>query len=118
MSAFKQSLLAIISPAPVPHHPGILRSLFKRLPLFGVLSVWMQFRDLKRQARIKTKYLLEDEYFKQVQDCNTEVTLNKVIFTTRRAEELFQVLSVPVKDISKEKVLLIGPRNVYEIVLA
>jgi len=114
----KQAAYAIIRPDSAPSSPGLLRGLFKRRPLFGVLSAITQVLDHKRQAKIKDEYAIDDDYFKQVQDYNADVTQRKVIVTTRRAEELFQALSVPARDLSKEKVLLIGPRNAHELIQA
>jgi SAM-dependent methyltransferase len=42
----------------------------------------------------------------------------KTVITTRRAEELFAALSLPPRDLTGDRLLLIGPRTVQEFYLA
>ena len=107
-----------MNPAPAPFTPGFIKSIAKRPRIFALLILVAQWLDLKRQTTIKKDYVINDEYYKKVQDYNADVTLKKIITTTRRAEELFQAIVLPPRNIKDEKLLLIGPRNIQELIMA
>ena len=109
---------AIFHPAAPAPGNGILRRILLKPRLFDVLSLAFQLRDLGRQRRIGDSYTVDEEHYRKVQDYNAGVTLGKEITRTRRAEELFRLLSMPPRDLADEKLLLIGPRDVHEILLA
>lgn len=86
--------------------------------LFDLVSLVMQVRDIRRTARIQRKYALEDAHHRKVHDYNAGVTLTKRFTRTRRAEEYYGVLSQPLRDVSDEQLLIVGPRNIHELWIA
>ncbi len=91
-----------------------------RLPLvFDVVSWGLQTRDLGRLARIREVYAVaKDGHHQGVHDYNAGVTLKRPIQSTRRAELYYELLALPPRDMSQEKVLIAGPRSVHELLIA
>lgn len=81
--------------------------------IFDLVSCVMQLRDLHRLAVIREE-TLADPFCARVHDNNAGVTERKVITTTGRAE----VLSLPPRDLTREQLLIVGPRNVHELLIA
>ena len=89
-----------------------------RLPIiFDLVSLGLQLRDLGRLSRLTKDYVVEDDYHRSVHDYNAGVTINKRITVTRRAEEIYEILAQPPRDLTKEQLLIVGPRNVAELYL-
>lgn len=95
-----------------------LRHLLLQPRVFDLLSLGLQLRDLRRQKKIAETYAVDDPHYRHTQDYNASVTLGKEITRTRRVEELFQMLVLPPRDIERERLLLIGPRDIHEFLLA
>ncbi len=85
---------------------------------FDVTAYLIQARDLLRPASISAYTVAEGDHHRKVHDYNAGVTEAKRIHRTRRTEEYYQVLNLPARDLSGEKVLSIGPRNVLELYVA
>ena len=106
-------------------HPGVRRQAFTPLRdilrwpiLFDLLSLFLQIRDLRRTSHIRDKHAVDDPHHRKVQDYNAGVTLTKRITTTRRAEEYYGVISQPLRNLSGERILIVGPRNIHELLIA
>lgn len=113
-----KSLRSIISPAhrELPVMP--VRS-FIRLPIiFDLASLFMQATDYFRLKRIKENFACDDEHHRKVLEYNATVTVNKVFTSTRRYEFLYNVLALPPRDLRNERILIIGPRNRAELLIA
>jgi SAM-dependent methyltransferase len=110
--------LALLRPDPSARETGLLRTLLRRPPLFDLLSAFCQLKDARRQAAIGKTYAIGDEYHRDVQDYNAGRTVDKAVSRTRRAEPLFRILAETPGEPTREKLLLIGPRNVHELLLA
>lgn len=109
---------AIIRPErrDVPVMP--LRS-FVRLPgVFDVTSLVLQVRDLGRLGKIQEKDANSGAYHQQVHDYNAGVTASKVLTTTRRIEPYYEMLSFAFKDNAAKQLLIVGPRNIHELLVA
>jgi SAM-dependent methyltransferase len=109
---------ALVSPASVPLPERGLRSLLLRRRLFDIVSVTLQLRDARRLRTIKDDYGVDDPYHRRVQDYNAGVTLGKVVTTGRRAEPLYRVATLLPRDVAREDLLIVGPRNVQELLTA
>jgi SAM-dependent methyltransferase len=109
---------ALISPAgrAAPVRP--LRSLVALPGVFDLVSLALQARDLARLARIRDGYAVEGEHHRAVHDYNAEVTQAKRITTTRRVERYYDMLALPARDLSGDRLLIVGPRNVHELLVA
>lgn len=109
---------AFAHPAPpdAPLHP--IRQFLRNRILFDLVAIVMQARDLARVQRIAGEYKVDDDYHRTVHDYNAKVTRTKQITTTRRAEEIYQILALPPRDASHERLLIVGPRNVQELYMA
>ena len=97
---------------------GLLRFLFLKPRIFDVLTVGIQLRDVGRRRRISDAYLIDEPNYKSVQDYKAGVTQRNEITRTRRMEELLRALVLANSDLKKEKLLLVGPRDAHEIILA
>ena len=95
-----------------------LRALLRAPIFFDVSAFFIQARDLLRPNRAGDHYTADDPHHRKVHDYNAGVTEAKRIHRTRRTEEYYQVLNLPARDLSHEKVLSIGPRNVLELYVA
>jgi len=95
-----------------------LRTLLRSPRLFALLSIALQLRDLWRQERIHKSYALQDDHHKMVQDYNADVTQKHIVHVTRRPEEMYQILDLPPRDVSNERLLIVGPRNIAEFLIA
>lgn len=114
----KRVLRAPIFPADRNKPVSPLRALVSLPILFDLVSLVLQTRDLARLKKILSSYSVDDEYHRAVHDYNAGVTLNKLITTTRRAERYYELLACPRRDLVNEKLLIIGPRNIHECLLA
>lgn len=115
---FKFLYYAVFHPAARRRSFTPLRDILRWPVLFDVLSLLAQARDLRRTARIREKYAIEDPHHRKVQDYNAGVTQAKQITRTRRAEEYYEILTQPVRNLSKERLLIVGPRNIQELLIA
>lgn len=95
-----------------------VRDILRWPVMFDLLSLIAQIRDLRRTARIREKYAVEDTHHRKVQDYNAGVTLTKRFTRTRRAEEYYGVVAQPLRDLSNERLLIVGPRNIHELLIA
>ena len=86
--------------------------------LYDVTSGLLQIYWLKHVDNVNRLALPGDEYYQRVQEYNASVTGANLVSVTRRAEALFPVLGAPPRDVTAEKLLLIGPRNVQELFTA
>jgi SAM-dependent methyltransferase len=109
---------AIGLPAGAPHTISLLRYVLLQPRVFDLLSLFMQARDEKRLVVIEKNYASEDSYVRRVHDYNAGKTLQKVITSTRRAELLYKVIVLPPRDLNAEQLLIIGPRNIQELLIA
>lgn len=96
---------------------GLGRHFLLKPRIFDIVSCVMQLRDVKALKSIRVG-APSDPFYSKVADYNAGVTAKKLITTTRRAEIYYQVLRMPPRDVSTEKLLIIGPRNVQELLLA
>lgn len=110
---------AIFRPAARNASSGFLRSLFRLPVVFDVVSTTLQLRDLHKINRLKAEGLRhQDNHFDKVTKYNLGVTVGKKISRTRRVEEYYEIITIPRRNISSEKLLIIGPRNIQEIFIA
>ena len=84
----------------------------------NIRSLKLQIADLKRLPDVDGADMQENDHFGKVFRYNASVTVDKLITTTRRAEIYYQILSIPPRDLSEESLLIVGPRNIQEFVLA
>lgn len=109
---------AIRNPAARPPAPSLLRQWLLRPRVFDLLSCAMQLLQYQRLARIQRAYASSDPFVKKAQNYNAGVTVAKEITTGRRAEPLYQLLTLERRDLREERLLIIGPRNVQELLIA
>jgi len=95
-----------------------LRDILRWPVLFDLVSLVAQIRDMRRTAKIHEKYSVDDPHHRLVQDYNASVTITKKFTRTRRAEEYYGVIAQPLRDLSKERLLIVGPRNIHELFIA
>ena len=110
---------AILAPERGSHPRGVVRSLLLQPRLFDLASAYLQYRDSRRRSQISdARTGVTDDHFRKVFDYNAGVTLQKDVTTSRRAEVFYQVLALPPRDLTNEKLLIVGPRNVQELFMA
>lgn len=102
-----------------PTRPTLaLRELLRTPRLFALISYAIQVRDMGRVEMARTAYAVTDSHHRKVHDYNLGTIRKKRIVTTRRTEDLYPILALPSRDISDEKVLVIGCRDVLELFVA
>jgi len=95
------------------------RYIFQLPVVFDLTSTILQIRDLRRVGRIsRPTSAAASEHHREVQAYNAGVTQRKLITRTRRAELFYEILSLPPRDLSAEKLLIVGPRNIQELFIA
>lgn len=107
----------IIKPASATAPPALVRAVLLQPRVFDVASAWLQVRDLTRIGRIRASAGLDDHH-RRALDYNLRVTRDKGVTTTRRAEIVYQMLALPPRDLSRERLLIVGPRNIQELFIA
>ena len=117
MKALRALFTALRHPEKAVGGPGLARRLLLEPRIFDFVSWLMQLRDLRTLARIRDA-VPRDAFYEKVVDYNAGVTQQKVITRTRRAEIYYQILSLPPRDPSAETLLIVGPRNVHELLIA
>ncbi|MBL8700141.1 MAG: methyltransferase domain-containing protein [Alphaproteobacteria bacterium] len=95
-----------------------LRAVLRTPVVFDLLSFAMQLRDLARVTRIRDSYAVESAHHRDVHDYNAGVTQGKLITTTRRVERYYELLAQPRRDLGRDRLLIVGPRNVHELLTA
>ena len=89
-----------------------------KLPIiFDLTSYLIQLRYVKRIIDL-TYFHNSSKYIKEVKDYNFSVTNNKLITRSRRAEIYYQISSIIINNLSRKKILIVGPRNVQELYMA
>lgn len=104
--------------APAPPQIPLFRRLLLSKRLYDVSSALVQLYWLRYIDNAARLFQPDDPYYARVQEYNAGVTTQTLITTTRRTEELFHALRLPARDVSRERMLLIGPRNVQEFYTA
>ena len=117
MTAWRSLLTALRHPATAGVVPRLGRRVLLEPRIFDLVSCLMQLRDVRAVAKIRED-LPRDTFYAKVADYNMGVTERKVITTTRRAEIYYQTLALPPRDTSVETLLIVGPRNVHELLIA
>lgn len=110
--------LAVLRPLEALPRIGILRSLLRQPVFFDIVAVLIQYVNLRHERRIFSGDVSVNEVNKAAHEYNAGVTLKKKITMTRRAEEFYKILVLPSRDVSKDKLLIVGPRNVLELFIA
>jgi hypothetical protein len=59
-----------------------------------------------------------DAHYRSVHTYNAWVTQEKVVTKTRRAQTLYGILSLTRPEPSRDRLLIVGPRNVQELLIA
>lgn len=109
---------AIFRPAARRQKFTPVRDILRWPVLFDLLSLLVQIRDLRRTSRIRERYAVDDPHHRLVQDYNAGVTQGRKITRTRRAEECYGIIAQSGRDLSNEKLLIVGPRNTHELLIA
>jgi SAM-dependent methyltransferase len=110
-------LRALRHPEAAPGHVGVWRAALRAPRVFDAVSCVMQLRDARRLQAIAADRP-DDAFVAKVKDYNAGVTQRKVVSRTRRAEPLYQVLTTPGRDLRGERLLIVGARNVQELLIA
>ena len=91
--------------------------LLRKIP-YNFISSLMQLYDLKKLKNLNYNKNEKNKHFQNVAEYNASVLDEKLITTSRRFDLYYQFLKVPQRDLSKEKVLIVGPRNRAELLTA
>jgi hypothetical protein len=118
LMAWRHLTGAITQPADTVEPVGIVRWIIGRPRIFDLVNVWLQLRDYRRLATIQEAHAIDDAHHRHAHDYNAGVTARKVVTRSRRAEEMYRVLSLPTRKLAGEHLLVVGPRNVQELLIA
>lgn len=117
-SILGHAVRAVTSPAKREAPVMPLRAVLRAPVIFDLLSFAMQVRDLARVSKIRESYAVDSAHHRDVQDYNAGVTQGKLMTTSRRVERYYELLAQPRRDLSKDRLLIVGPRNVHELLTA
>lgn len=115
---------ALLDPAPNPSDTGLFRRLLLKPRLHDFISAFMQLRDARRTLSLAQSGAPALDDSKNRDAVDETVTHNlgqvqrKLVIRTRRVEPFYQVLTTPWRDLSNEKLLVIGGRNIHELWIA
>ncbi len=115
---------ALLDPAPCPSDTGLFRRLLLKPRLHDLVSAFIQLRDAQRTLALaqsgapasdgtSNRVAIDDT----VQH-NLGQVQRKLVVRTRRVEPFYQVLTAPWRDLSNERLLVIGGRNIHELWIA
>ena len=108
-------------------HPAKRKARFQpvrsmcRLPIvYDIISLFLQLRDLNRLSKIKDHLATTNSnaHYHQVHLYNADVTQEKLVTSTRRAEIYYKLLSFFYRPLNTERLLVVGPRNIQELFTA
>ncbi|MBK26581.1 MAG: hypothetical protein CME70_21455 [Halobacteriovorax sp.] len=108
---------AFVNPERTGYQYSLIRTFLLKPVIFDITSLIIQLVSMSRQDKALKNNSEEDGHFNRVFDYNAMVTDKHKISTTRRPEEYFRVLGPCAKNRENQKILLIGPRNVFELYL-
>ena len=106
-----------IHPAKVPSTPSLLQCFLLQPRVFAMLSYAAQVRASRRKKSFK-ETVPDDPHLANVHEYTTSVISHTSFEGTRRMEVYYRILSLPPRDLSKERLLVIGPKNDRELILA
>lgn len=102
---------------PIPE-PTIFRVLLRRRRIFDLVSFAMQSTHLQAVEQVAAQASGDASALAAAHAANANRTTSKVITTTRRAEPIYRIAGTVGADLSKEQLLIVGPRNVQELLIA
>ena len=106
---------AFINPEKSPSDNRILVRLLMKPIIFDLYSIFIQIGDLKTVKDLSSP----NKRNKTEADVSIRHNLlelkSKVITTSRRVEKAYQIATLPWRDVSSEKLLIIGCRNIIEL---
>ena len=109
---------SIFRPTSKPGGFSPLKDVLKWPIIFDLVSLFLQFINLKRVGDLTQRNSNSSNYFDSVYKYNLSVTQTKIITTTRRTEMYYNLSTQPFKNTTNEKLLIVGPRNVQELFVA
>jgi len=109
---------ALFNPERNGYSHSLLKTFLKKPIVFDLASLVLQWGQLKRQDKVLKENQEKDDHFQDVFEYNASVTDKKRISTTRRPEEYYRILEACSQNRDTHKILLIGPRDVFELYIA
>lgn len=109
---------SVVTPAAMLVPRELAREVLLQPRIFDLVSLLLQLRDYRRLRRIGQLNLSEGAHHRDVHSYNAGVTLEKLVTTTRRAESVYQIIALPPRNLGREELLIIGPRNAQELFIA
>lgn len=97
---------------------GLLRTILRQRRIFDLVSWAMQARRLGLVAKIELAVAGESDHVATSREANAQVTKAKLITTTRRAEPIYRIATRIDSAPAAERLLIVGPRNVQELLIA
>ena len=86
--------------------------------VFQPMSIIVQFFAMPDLRKLREERLSDTSHLTGVHDHNTGKIFQKPFSSTRRFEPLLRHLTLPIRDIGDEKLLMIGCKNVHEMLMA
>jgi len=116
VKALKFFVKAFRNPEPARCKHSALRQLLLRPLPFELIGTLLQMFDIVRmQTPAPADNKGEDPFYIRWRTYNQDRTSRNVIATGRAAQNLLPALVLPQRDLSAEKLLVIGPRTVQEL---
>lgn len=95
-----------------------LRYLVSQPRIFDLVSLGLQLRWIGGVLRLERQEAASQGHLAAVHDYNAGVTTAKLVTSTRRAEPVYRIAGAATRDLSQDRLLIVGPRNVQEFLVA
>lgn len=110
---------ALFSPAaPAVSPPSLTRFFVSQRRIFDLVSLAMQVRWLGGVRQLAAATPGSDPHLAAVHNYNAGVTAGKIITSTRRPETIYRIAGLPARPLAHDRLLIVGPRNVQELLVA
>ena len=104
-------------PGRVHTNVGLFRFVLLQPRVFALLSFIVMLRDRRKLHQMESS-ISADTWHSAVRSYTMARIATTPVESTRRMEPYYQVLSLPLRDLRNEKLLIIGPKNVRELLVA
>jgi SAM-dependent methyltransferase len=105
---------AIADPSPAPVDTSLWRRFLAKRRVFDVISATMQLAQMRRILRLPVPPADDVSPRANTIRHNLSQIVRKPFTRSRRVEPFYQIATTPYRDVSGEKVLIIGARAIHE----
>jgi SAM-dependent methyltransferase len=118
INPLRELWIALRHPARAPTDTSMLRAFLAKPRIYDLVSTYLQLRQLARVAAVRQPNAEDDSNVARTIRKNHGQIVRKPITRTRRVEPFYRIAATPYRDVSKERVLIVGGRAIAEFYAA